>query len=1420
MKRFCAAVLGLSLASAAALPVAHADLVASLNASWDGPPAVLESGSELVARVDWDANYAHGYIDGEEPASTAFDLTVRSGRFLGLPEQCSDASEWGPTSVRCVLDTPDDDGIAGHIAVPVRAWGSAGDSVSVSVVDSHGNAAATPELEMTATAGIDIALNPTGISEGGYRFNKDLQAETVVPVMIALPYGAEPLAGEVTFDLAVDTSAGPSVASSLDRIEIVPVPDSPSVTGIAANGSSYEVPVVSHRRLDASTVRLTVEISEESVGPASDPAGGILDTVPVASFGITFHYPAYSPSLRNTAVSWRAEVVGWTASTASGPISQQLRTTNDASHTSIVDVGSVSAKFVNGHAPDSGGILAEPGDDPMRLPQVHRDVWDPEQGTGTLAAGANHWLGRGPILPGDQLVGIVNASHYVGMEPGQYAPGTTHGYCLIFDRERGSTSYNGKHAVTDLSSYRVEYLTGAIPGGFMSPDCGKGTWTAERPADVTAMRVLFDPAAQDAPFATRPIFGAGYLVSEGLGEGERAWMAGGHSTDISRGWDMMRPVVSRLSPSPAAPTYTSTTTFRDAVEAVPYRTTVQLAASVDTVSPGDSVDWLVRSQISAAPFADRGEHSVVHRLVLPPGVELTDAGRDATVTTEGGRQVVTWTAPMLIGTPETTTISTVYRSGTGTLTAQVGVENMTSTRLGQDSDTADVVALASAGTHLSKTTQATEFALDGSNRWLLTLENRDVWPVSTADTIDILPYEGDGRSTLTSAQIAVTGLTGEEIWVSTADPASLDPDPLAAANGTVGRPSALWQPWEGQEGVTAVRWITRDLGPGMTVDYSIDYSVSGATNGDVLVNSAQTRTSGALTTMINSSSTTNVGPPADLQVDKRLVGDDAVLAAGEELTFEITARGAGPGTVRGAVLADIPTEGLEDVEFVEASQGTFDGGIWRIGDLPEDSVVTAVVRATVLGGPVTNVIVGDTCEEECFPVLPPSCEPNVDVYSDTDRCDLVELEENPILQIDKALIGGLPDEGEVRYAITVRNGAQAEDGVVTAATLVSAHDLTGAGLDPASAAFTELSQGSADGPAWQIGTLRPGQEATAVVTAELLPDAQRAVNAIAVSSPVLPRELTDPGDAIPNDDVYSDTDQADVVDTARDGRLAINKEVDSVDGDVIRFSIDVGNLGGAPISGVSVTDIPGEDLHDAVLDKVSVGSVDGLIWSVGDLEPGQTETAYVSGRISPAASRVSNEALVESEGFPHGGTFIPNPTLETDTDQGDAVVTELPVADLRLDKRLIDIDGSTAVFEIETCNVGLTAANAVTVTDAGGDGVTRLSSADDRFTDGVFILGVLDPGRCETLKVEAEVDGAGENVAFVDSPNDPIEDDADQPNESIEEDIDGWDIVEFDGAAARTQLPVTGAMSGSLVIGAGLLLALGTAAVVIARRRR
>ncbi|MFF7903989.1 hypothetical protein ACFZCV_35325 [Streptomyces sp. NPDC007920] len=87
------------------------------------------------------------------------------------------------------------------------------------------------------------------------------------------------------------------------------------------------------------------------------------------------------------------------------------------------------------------------------------------------------------------------------------------------------------------------------------------------------------------------------------------------------------------------------------------------------------------------------------------------------------------------------------------------------------------------------------------------------------DTIDILPYQGDGRGTSYSGSCAlksVSALSGAKVYYTTADPKSLSDDPEHKSNGAAGTVSGNSAGWSQAftPGATAVRVIGPALARG------------------------------------------------------------------------------------------------------------------------------------------------------------------------------------------------------------------------------------------------------------------------------------------------------------------------------------------------------------------------------------------------------------------------------------------------------------------------------------------------------------------------------------------------------------------------------------------------------------------------------
>lgn len=1392
MRAAVAAATALLLVAAAPAPVqSHLDI------AWVSPPGETSSGGDLVARIDWDLNDPHGVIDEPAPHAYILEVTVTSGVVSAMPELCTEASVIASSGrhLTCVLALPDDDGAMGSIDIPVSAWGGEGDNVEVTVSDGVREAVTLP-IPLTATRGLDVAVNARALAGADYAFEPHVRASAVLPVMVSIPRGGLPLDGEAVIDLEITTQAGPDVLAGAE-FDIVPVPSDERVMGIAANGPDYLVPQVRTRLLDARTVRLTVDLPDGAgPGPVRDPAGNLLDVLPQASFGLQITYPLYSPVEDNDASMWTAQIAAVEASAGGKPLTEQLRLTNDEAVTSLVDTGGSSARFANGPAPAAGGLIAAAGR-ALALPEVFSQIWDEE--LSDLSAGADGWSGNGPVLPGDQLIGVVSTSRYAGTNPQSYQP-SRHGLCLLFD---DSAPFTGATAVRGLTSYDIQYRRGPAP--LDEPDCSQGAWedSVDEPTQVGAVRLLFDPSVQEDILPARVEFAAGYRVAQELTEGELAWMAG---MALAGGdwYDSGEPLAE------VGGAYGATTTFRDAVKVRSSRISVELSAADEVLVPGGSTIWTVDTLVSAAPFNDRDRATVDHRFVLPEGFSAR-LGRSADihVDKEANHEVLTWTEDVTIGEVSSVQIATRHLLGAGTASARVNARNRDAQAMNEAAAEADVAVIQSAGLQLHKEAASSTFALDGSNRWTVRLANRQATPVLLADTVDVLPWAGDGRGTVFSGRALVTDLIapeGTDIWVTRADPATIDADPAGHAHV----PTAPWELWDHQDGITAVRWISTDIAPGGELAYLIDYEVEGATNGDRLVNSAQTR-SGQSGTMINSMDTALVGEPAAIQVDKRVLSSG--LREGESVDFEITVRGGGPGTARGVVVEDLPGDGLSDIRFTEVEVGEIsaDGGRWVVGDLPAGRTFTASLTGTATDSSLENTVIARSCTDPDCEIDPPAtCTPNVDAASDTDQCDIVRLAEEAILQIDKEIAGPLPPPGEqATFVLTVRNGAVATAGSITTASDVTIRDLPGEGIVPGTILFADPSLGRIEDGQWLIDQLEAGQSATVTVLATV-DDSPAVTNAAWVENPGLPRMLATPLDAVPNVGVAADTDQADVLTVHRAAHLAIDKAVTSIDGGSISYTITVGNLGGQAAAEVTVTDLPGDNLTDVRMSDPSSGDIDGLVWHLGTLEPGERHTVTVTGVSRGPA--VTNQAHVDAPDLPHRGLRT-NETLEADDDQGDTVTVALPPADLRLDKRIIS-SGDPARFEIEVCNFGEGLARDVTVTDRPGPGMTELQLDGAEAGTGTVLIGDLPPSQCSTIDAVAQIAGESRNIAFVDSPDDPIDPDAHQVNDSVVSDTDGWDAVEI-----RPALPSTGASHGLIIALAGLSFLTGGAALAVRRGR-
>jgi uncharacterized repeat protein (TIGR01451 family) len=135
---------------------------------------------------------------------------------------------------------------------------------------------------------------------------------------------------------------------------------------------------------------------------------------------------------------------------------------------------------------------------------------------------------------------------------------------------------------------------------------------------------------------------------------------------------------------------------------------------------------------------------------------------------------------------------------------------------------------------------------DGSGSWTVTLRSFDPLPQPYTDTIDVLPYKGDGRGTSYSGTYTVgtvSAVAGATVYCTTADPSTLSDDPADPSNGAAGDVAGNTVGWSPNctPDATAVRVIGPALAPGDEQQFTVPVTTHGAKGGDKLVNRAQAR---------------------------------------------------------------------------------------------------------------------------------------------------------------------------------------------------------------------------------------------------------------------------------------------------------------------------------------------------------------------------------------------------------------------------------------------------------------------------------------------------------------------------------------------------------------------------------------------------
>ncbi len=513
-------------------------------------------------------------------------------------------------------------------------------------------------------------------------------------------------------------------------------------------------------------------------------------------------------------------------------------------------------------------------------------------------------------------------------------------------------------------------------------------------------------------------------------------------------------------------------------------------------------------------------------------------------------------------------------------------------------------------------------------------------------------------------------------------------------------------------------WIVGNLGVGASATLQIDAQVASGTGGSTIVNTA-TITGSSITdsnTTNNSSSATiaiNMPPNADLALTKTVSNNTPL--EGDTVTYTVTVTNNGPDPTTGVSITDNLPSGVTYSSHT-ATQGTYSGGNWSVGNLNVGASATLQITVTINSGTVGTTITNTaTVSASSLPDLIPgndSASASVTVQPPP-TADLV---------MAKTVDISTPAEGDtVTYTVTVTNNGP------DPTTGVSITDNLPSGVTYSSHTAT---QGTYSGSTWSVGNLGVGASATLQITVTI--NAGTAGNIITNTTSISASSLPDP-------DPGNDSANASITVQAADLSLSKTASVpELLEGAIITFTVTVTNNGPDPTTGVTVTDnLPTGLTYSS--HTASQGTYSGGIWSVGNLGVGSNATLQIAATVDAGTNNtnLTNTASVTA-------SSVVDPNSGNDSDSVSIYV--LPLADLALTKSINNpspVEGGTIVYTVTLINNGPHDMPNVRVTDQLPSETTFVSSTRSQGNynsgSGVWNVGTLPNGATATMTIAAIV---------------------------------------------------------------------------------
>ncbi|MFE4517312.1 hypothetical protein ACFRMQ_24315, partial [Kitasatospora sp. NPDC056783] len=1295
--------------------------VHEITGRWAGTvPAQVAAGEVVTA--EWRVNVnddqaapSNGPVD-----NVRFQVTLQHGTFGAVPEACltkgvtpASSLSADKATLTCNLGTQQQ-GTATVVQTAVVADGATGDKVSATGTIA-GQTATVPEIPIKNAFGMDMVWNtPTSVfQDGSTYFDVDFEWT------LNLKKGSEAGPDSVSHILKVAPSAG--------TLQAGPNACAPFSAGWAAehpwSGGSHpadqSAPFVKSCTLtptgNANEFKLTltgIDYSRAQV-PTKDSLGQAL------------------PSDR--------------AAVASGSVWFRITTATDKQVTVQLDASAPTYTSVNGQTAqddpsnNKSGKVVEAGG--------FNQAWG-------LRTGGSWHDDNYRASAGSKVQGIVSSQAATQSMPGS----TKLGLCDVIDTRYVTFEGVAWSSPALLSQLPFEYYVGNSPyldpnSGSYDPgafDCGTGGadrgapgWVTTAPADpstVKAVRANFlrsdlDPALA-ATWATAILLDL--RIKNGVPAGTDVWTWGQYRQGagwFSNTWALVNTPNAR---------YPSTTGSRDILRIVAVTPAISKSGDRTVVKPGEpagfTLTYSANGGNSVPPTVN--DYKIVDTLPVGMTYVTGSARPEPAITTSGGQQVLTWT---LNGVATNVEHSLTYQAvaDAKATPGQTLKNSATASYGGQDSAvaTASVTLSATGLTTIGKSPDAPFIPNvkgdgKGSGSWTVTLRSYDPAPQAFTDTIDVLPYKGDGRGTSYSGSYkleSVTPAAGAKVYYTTTAPGSLSDDPGDPMNGKAGDITGNSVAWTETftPNATAVRVIGPALAPGARQQFKVAVATDGAVGGDKLVNRAQAR-DGHTELVMRTSAPITVANYYSASLKKYVQGVDGqwrdaneaadypVFRYGDTVKYRITVTNTGQGTLTNVKVSDdkFPQAGAftvaslapgasESHEFstvLDTSvSGTFVNTASATADTPPDSGVPPVIPPDPAGIEVANYAVTKVADPASGQTVAPG---------------------------DK-----------VTYTVKVK-----QQGSVPAQASLS-DDLSKVLDDAAYNGDVKASAGTAqvkDGVLTWNGTVPVGGEATITYSVTVKPGG----DAELVNAVLSPGCATAPDGGTPGCTTHHD------VGSYTFSKVSDPKSGSTVQvGDKVTYTVTVNQHGKAEIKGATVVDDLSKVLDDAGYNgdvKASSGAAevkDGKLTWTGDLPVGGTTTITYSVTVNGGGDTKLHNTVTTTDN--KRGTCDQTIGCETDHTYGTYVFAKS--AEPKSGSTVQVGDKVTYIVTVKQQGAGAVAGATVTddlskvLDDAGYNGDVKASSGTAEVKDGKLTwTGDLPVGDTTTITYSVTVNGGGD----------------------------------------------------------------------------